>query len=134
MFKSVKEFAEAMLQGRKFIFSEEYKNLSRYGLTFFFKEGFKWENKEDCTTGTMDETDFNSFNKVEEYSKPQWHDNIPKQGILCWVRIFPSDRPRLRLVLRYCNSSDYSYVTECASYLYATPATSEEVKQFIYQP
>lgn len=130
MFKSVKEFAEALLEGRKFVFREEYKNLSKYRQVFFFKEGFRWKNKDDHTKGTMDEDDFNSFDKVEEFLN--WYDNIPKQGILCWVRIFPGDRPRLRLVLSYCHSSDYPYTTECAGYIYAVPATPEEVKQFIY--
>lgn len=134
MFKSIKEFVEALLEGREFTFRKEYKNHNRYGQVFFFKEGFRWEDRDNYTKGTMDEIDFNSFDKIEEYIKPQWYRNIPKQGILCWVKDFPSEEPKLMLVLSYRYDKQYSYITECTAYIHATPATSEEVKQFIHQP
>lgn len=134
MFKSVKEFAEALLEGKEFTFSKQFRHHDRYGRIFFFKDGFKWRDIDHPIEDEMNQSDFYTYHKVEEYKKPHWHDNIPEQGILCWVKDSPLEKARLGLVFDYNPNRLDPYSTAFSAFKFATPLTLEEVKQFTYQP
>jgi hypothetical protein len=76
---------------------------------------------------------FNNFDWRIKPKPPKWYENIPEQGILCWI----SDRnPELKIniacitkimVGRYVDYIDRNGV----KWGYATPLTNEEIEQFL---
>jgi hypothetical protein len=77
MFNSKKEFAEALLQGRRF--STPKGNICYYNKNTD-NSPFKVSELIDMK-GVWDE-----FANVTEIFEPRWYDNIPPQGIL-WLGI-----------------------------------------------
>lgn len=74
--------------------------------------------------------------------EPKWYDNIPEQGILCWVDDYYKDRKLitgLKVVIAYEPEIDKPFIvyrSEAAgtvSYKYATPATLDELSKYIYE-
>lgn len=66
--------------------------------------------------------------------EPQWYENIPEHGVLCWVRDHRVDKPRIRVIDRYGHHSiDFRFfaVGGEAGWKYATPLTNDEIKQFL---
>lgn len=63
----------------------------------------------------------------------QWYDNIPEQGVLCWVKTRPEHRGIVRTVIGCSKKCVPPYLTDTgANWTYATPLTKEEVLHYVY--
>jgi hypothetical protein len=80
-----------------------------------------------------------AWHKSSEYrikpKQPEWYENIPEHGVLCWV----SDREKhpdkhcwLRIVDAYRHDDLYPFKQMGQlSWLYATPLTDDEIRQYL---
>jgi len=58
-----------------------------------------------------------------------WYDDIPEQGIICWVSEDSKDsRSNIGVVIRYEREDGY-FLTPTFNVKYATPLTNEELEQ-----
>lgn len=87
----------------------------------------KWENVENP-----------NFHEEYQYRiKPkEWYENIPPQGVLCWV--WDNDDSKtdavLVIVVNYAPTTRYPFETKYGNdYMFAKPLTEEEVSQFIFK-
>ena len=131
MFESIREFANALMEGRKFL---------RDGYTYFFdeNEGFsRWHQIHGRTS--MSYSDFLYFDSdnLEEIIEPKWYENIPEHGILCKVRIRPHDMWSTDIITSFTGLQGcrYPYHSRISNTLYkeAIPLTKEEALEFIYE-
>lgn len=98
---------------------------------FMYKVNFTFNAPSDWQVAT-----------IEPKPVPRWYDNIPEQGILCWLDDYYKDKQLitgLKVVIAYEPEKDKPFVTcrsEAAgtvSYRYATPATLDVLANFIYK-
>ena len=130
MFNSIREFVNALMEGRKF----QYK-----GYTYFFyeEEGFsRWHQFHGRKP--MSYSDFLYFDSanLEEIIEPKWYENIPKTGILCKVQKNKESRfPfEVAIISSFNVADDYPYLgKDGVDYYSATPLTKEEALEFIYE-
>jgi hypothetical protein len=62
-----------------------------------------------------------------EYKEPQWYDNIPNEGVLCWLSSDVTDKKLIAgVVIRYENHGKPLFHTNFSSYYHATPVKPEE--------
>lgn len=83
-------------------------------------------------------SNFMNFTGYEKYIEPpKWYENIPEQGVLCWVDPKSGTLGRLiRLIGGYDPSYSNCFISKTCkgiSWDNATPLTEEEVKQYIYK-
>lgn len=67
--------------------------------------------------------------------EPKWYDNIPEQGVLCFVsdlKDLLGFQMDLHLVLKVNGYGDYVTATN-SSWKYARPVTLEEIQHLIYK-
>jgi len=58
-----------------------------------------------------------------------WYEDIPKQGIVCWVsNTSTSVKERLAVIISYDKANKYGLSTSSFT-LYATPLTNDEIDQ-----
>ena len=62
-----------------------------------------------------------------------WFNNIPKHGVLCLVNGHGSNSmPHIQVITRYKPDERTPFVNKLGrSWVYATPLTNEEIKQFL---
>lgn len=68
-------------------------------------------------------------------TKIEWYENIPEQGILCWVHDHYKDRQLplgLKVITGYVPTAKV-FLHGKTHFKYAKPATLEEVQQYIYK-
>ena len=79
---------------------------------------------------------FSHVSKYKPYIQPKWYDNIPKQGILCWVWD-TLDGTKDVGIIHAIKEDDKSirYLDNHNQYLweYAVPITEEEIMKYIYK-
>lgn len=63
-------------------------------------------------------------------AKP-WYEDIPRSGILCYVKDEHDRDPRIESVIQYNKDTAYPFETLGSYYVYATPLTESEVVAFI---
>lgn len=64
--------------------------------------------------------------------EPEWYENIPEHGVLCWVSdalTTPSTNSRLRIVKDVYK--DGFRTMDGTPWVYATPLTNDEIRQFL---
>ena len=73
----------------------------------------------------------NLFRKVE--TEILWYDNLPVEGVLCWVKDREFEQTSLQLVLAYDIKASISspFMTQETSWRIATPLTQDEIKVFL---
>lgn len=74
------------------------------------------------------------WNKFDEwYVESKWYEDIPERGILCWVRDGRYEDGHLARVIKYNTNpaTMFPYVTDAGIFIYATPLTNEEIKEFL---
>lgn len=135
MFESIREFVNALLEGRKF----------KCGvITYFFDDvnGF-CKKREGCHLfGDMAYQDYMAYcdSDFKEIIDPKWYENIPSQGILCWV--WDNDMhihrqpSAVKIIQNRIGSSigeELFYDAIGDAWDCAKPLTKEEVMQFIYE-
>jgi len=59
----------------------------------------------------------------------KWYDNLPPQGVLCWIN---GEKKKIRLVIGY-DAESAKYNTTVGFVYHAEPLTLEEVKQYILE-
>lgn len=81
--------------------------------------------------------DWNNPYLIFRIVKP-WYETIPKQGRLCWVSNYDSNRKEHIVLIRTvildedaCFNGFMRYRTAGASYRYVTPVTNKEITQFL---
>ena len=83
-----------------------------------------------------------SFNSPKDWSiafpqtklEPKWYDNIPEQGILCWVKDEEEDEAKLTTIIEYHrHESKYNFKSPEDYWEHATPVTLDEIANFIYE-
>lgn len=123
--KNIKEIMEALIKGEKigsYSWDEnEYVYLDKDG---------KLMDEE------LNEISISELPEAAEayiWSEPEWHENIPEHGALCWVsHRNPGNRGLVGIVTRY-DSYDESYTLKSGDYIkYATPMTKEEMLKFCH--
>ena len=129
MFNNEKDFMIAMLEGRKFTYLKE-----NYTFWYDDTEGFLMD-PEDAPRPVFPQELHDWCNKVTEVIEPKWYDNIPTQGILCWVTTTRKLSSTIRFINDYKEGKDYPFYCWLTGQAYkeVTPLTKEEVMQFIYQ-
>jgi hypothetical protein len=66
-----------------------------------------------------------------KYVKPEWYDNIPKQGRLCWVWDNDSIFEKYpAIILNYYTDKIYKFQTADCGYQNAKLMTSDEIKRY----
>jgi hypothetical protein len=63
--------------------------------------------------------------------KKEWYENIPEQGVLCYVSHEDTTKPYISVITSY--NRNHFRTSEGCMYKKAIPLTEEEVKQFIYK-
>ena len=67
-------------------------------------------------------------------SKPptKWYDNIPEQGVLCWVQNNPEGKKKVVTIYSRKNRDDYETALYCINSraFDVTPLTNEEIEEF----
>jgi hypothetical protein len=126
MFKSIEEFAHAMLDGRVF----EFRNCNYY---WNKKECKFWiKKKQGIDKGAQIwPHSFKNYNKVKEV---HWHNNIPLQGVLCCVWHGKDFDEKLIVVIKKYRIIDYLYEDDRGClWDNAFPLTFKEISQYILQ-
>ncbi|MDA3807607.1 MAG: hypothetical protein PF440_06820 [Thiomicrorhabdus sp.] len=80
---------------------------------------------------------WDEFANVTEIFEPRWYDNIPPQGILCWVSDNASTERRhvAVVVKRHTASSAYRFERTGGVFsIYATPLTQDDYSNIVYKP
>ena len=129
MFKTKREFAQALLDGRRFA--------SKNGTLFYFdeKKGFRvhFPDGEDRDLVGW----WNHFIQPLTEIVP-WESTIPPEGYLCWVsdtNKSPNNNNPVKIIIRFDPDRNRPYRTPgVAGYLYATPLTLAEAQARIYNP
>jgi len=69
--------------------------------------------------------------------EPEWYENIPKQGVLCWVSDYNENlnkqniRNILAEIIDYDSDKEHKYLDFRGSrWKYAVPLTNEEIEEF----
>ena len=81
------------------------------------------------------------FNNPQDWSiaftqtkpDPKWYDNIPEQGILCWVKDEEEDEAKLTTIIAYWPDSTFKFECLETNWMQATPATLDEIANYIYE-
>jgi hypothetical protein len=73
------------------------------------------------------------FREVEIHHEPKWYENIPEQGVLCWVSDVIGNKTNIHLITKYIQMNEFPYVTKNSCYKYATPLMLEEAEQYIME-
>jgi hypothetical protein len=72
---------------------------------------------------------FNNPNSWSEYKEQQWYENIPSEGVLCWV---DDDKENIKDGARIIKRKDYGFIdSEGFDWKYATPVKPEECYQSV---
>lgn len=74
-------------------------------------------------------TNVHHFIKYQVPVQANWYDNIPEQGVLCWVSDLSPDKKEL-----LCRMKSATISRGGCSWKYVTPVTQEEVDKCIYHP
>jgi hypothetical protein len=134
MFNSKKEFALALMSGRRF--STPRGNICYY-------DGSIHDNPfvvaADYAASYPMKGVWDEFANVTEIFEPRWYDNIPPQGILCWVSNNAStERTNVAIVIKaYLTSTSSVYRFERTGNIfcmYATPLTQDDFNDLRYVP
>lgn len=113
MFKTKKEFALAMLDGRKFI--AKFGDLCLYDPSFVYP--FR------CGRVELLES-WNEYNNITEILP--WYNNIPEKGMLCWIW----DNHKRNLVGIIAEYRDGYYITVGGTaWKNAVPLTKAEIEE-----
>ena len=75
----------------------------------------------------------------EKYGESKWYENIPEQGILCWVsNAYPDERDEIAVVRKYTHSNAfnpvYTYSNANGAWKWAEPLTGQDAVSRIYKP
>jgi hypothetical protein len=119
-FSSQQELLEYMFQGGK-VRLEDSKNIYTY------------ENGKAVCINRRDievVANFSNYKEFLKYTEPKWYDNIPEQGILCWVWSSSESRKLLRVIRTYNGNK---FRSTLGFWRNARPATQEEVNKLIYK-
>lgn len=121
MFKSKKEFALALLEGRKF--------KTPNGVLIEYDE----EDTPPFRSGNAHLSGMWKCYRTVTEVKP-WYENIPEHGVLCYVWDDDIETKEIAIVVAYDSLSEFPYTTGPEDYfIHATPLTKEEAMQLIYQ-
>jgi hypothetical protein len=70
----------------------------------------------------------------EIYHEPKWYDNIPGEGVLCWVSdTYQSEYKIVCLINKYIKEREFKFCSMFSSWTYATPITIEEANKYILE-
>jgi hypothetical protein len=131
MFNSKQEFALALMSGRRF--STPRGNICYYDGSIHDNPFLVVSDLSQIRMkGVWDE-----FANVTEIFEPRWYDNIPPQGILCWVSDNASTERRhvAVVVKRHTASSAYRFERTGGVFsIYATPLTQDDYSNIVYKP
>jgi len=124
MFKTTADIYKALLEGKKIASMDIYLDSSYV----YLKNGDLVNDKDHHVTWG-----FSSPESWQEYIEPKWYDNIPEQGILCWVWNTKTERT-IRILKYYYAETQYPYMVDGGyGWEYATPLTREEAEELIYR-
>lgn len=62
--------------------------------------------------------------------EPEWYEQIPAHGVLCWVKNVSSETPIIAVVSQYRRFNDLQFISEDC-WKYATPLTNDEIREFL---
>ena len=94
-------------------------------LQFYNKSFERWETAKQ--PGFLESTLYRIKPK-----EPEWWENIPEHGVLCWVSdLYDYPKMYISLVLEYRKDEMKKFwLGERGAFRYATPLTNEEIERF----
>jgi len=110
MFKSKKQFAKAIMRGRKFKF-KEYGDLIHYDKTK--------ENPFRCSNAVLQGIweYYNSPDLTEILPEKPWYNDIPEEGVWCYVWDSESyKRINIQKVTKYVATDDFPFKVQKGCY------------------
>lgn len=131
-----KSFFSSQKEIWKYLVEEEGRKVFHIGKEnqlVGFKEGELWNFKEDRKS----HIDFVYSSKWKLYVEKPWYENIPEQGVLCWIGDDETSvltKKLINIVVSYTihNSFPYTLKSGC-TYKFAIPLTKEEVENLIWK-
>jgi hypothetical protein len=87
--------------------------------------------RDDLLKRVYERIDSEVLRKEVDNIIPKWYDNIPEQGVLCWVQHNPDGKKRV--VTIYSRKNEDGYETAfywIDSRTLVTPLTNEEIEEF----
>lgn len=77
-----------------------------------------------------------NLNDSEIYHEQKWYENIPEQGVLCWISDFDENsKSIMHIITRYDKNRDHSnFISKSQTqWRYATPVTADEIEKCILE-
>jgi len=63
--------------------------------------------------------------------EPEWHENIPEHGVLCWVSdMEKSHESVIDLIIKFVGDSSYKFRGINSAWFFAKPLTNKEIEEF----
>lgn len=124
-FESHREFAQAMLDGRKF-------NLG--GGKMYYDEALGFTYECEGSVEPLEEAWDSWLNRqLEEIIETPWYEELENypNGVLCWVSDYKNNKSLVEVVTR--RATNTSFETYSEYWMYATPVTMEEIQHLIYK-
>jgi hypothetical protein len=123
-FKSKKELAQALIDGRIFI--------TPMGRKLYFLEQSESSPFRYSAGGSVSDSMsgvWGDYAKLQEEVEVMWYNAIPKQGVICWVWNTGKQKDAtLKVVHGYSPHERAPYLIESGvGYLYAIPVKAEEL-------
>lgn len=117
--KNEKEVCEALLDGETIIYLDGDKaKLNEDGILI------------DPVTGNKREW-FLIPRHLEIYKKPEWYENIPEGGVLCWCWDDSRSEKMLDIVYKHSKFGFYNFSADACNWENATPLTKQEIQVFV---
>ena len=74
------------------------------------------------------------WSNIAEYKiKVEWHENIPKGGVLCWIWDFKEKNKFIGIISEYNKENPFSFIGSNCNWKNAIPLTEEEALEVVYK-
>ncbi len=127
--RNVNEFFKVLSEGNVVELFDFYGSYTGY---FKLKDNSIYASlnpDRDYTLSTAVSMDFEK-NVYVKYVKPEWYNNIPEKGRLCWVWDNGSIQRYPGVVLGYNSDIEYKFILTDCGYQNAQLMTADEIKRY----
>ena len=133
-FNNTKELWEWLLAGNKV----EYRNGIKNNTIVYMENGTVYLSNEYQLKAPYQLVYYSSYIPVS-ITTTEWYDDIPEQGIFCWVHDYHKDRKdNISLIKEYDSTRENKFINfrseaRIVSFYFATPLTQEELLERCYE-
>jgi len=117
-----RELNQAVMDGRRFTLESTYVHE---------KDVIHWDDKgtDYPVRKGIQPWNWRGFKYLHEITESQWYDNIPEEGVLCWVWDKEEGYKGLDTVLKYESGDGLGFITTYSHFNHATPILPSECYQ-----